>query len=181
MTTCKNSLAVWRRRGGRQGGRRHPSQNLAWGLKALKWTTTAPSSVHRPSVFCWLGASAIRRFTSQFARLCKPRLSAAALQQLQMRAGAAGSALAQQAGNAILEGPPPRPTVWGGRVCSRGARVWGDCRLTVTAERGRKGGRGRHRREQRRWRRRQRASGSRVQRSVRSTPQLRPILRLACH
>ena len=86
--------------------------------------------------------------------------------------------LARQAGNAILEGPPPpRPTVWGGRVCSRGARVWGDCRLTVTAE----GGRGRHRREQRRWRRRQRASGSRVQRSVRSTPQLRPILRLACH
>ena len=38
------------------------------------------------------GASAIRRFTSQFARLCKPRLSAAALQQLQMRAGAAGPA-----------------------------------------------------------------------------------------
>ena len=30
--------------------------------------------------------------------------------------------------------------MWGsGRVCSLGARVWGDCRLTVTAEEGREG------------------------------------------
>ena len=30
--------------------------------------------------------------------------------------------------------------MWGsGRVCSLGARVWGDCRLTVTAEEGKEG------------------------------------------